>query len=321
MKQFFLNIAVPRISFLSAVVSSIFILSLTSSVYKSSSAIDVSSSGSDSFASSFTSSLISSSGSSDAFQIKLYLESHEASNILREKYEIENFFVKDDISFFSKFRDTWYQNFHEYLEGKLKISVDANSNTLLIETFAFSPKEAKLFNLSLVDITSDFLNKKARLAAINSRSGKICELYLANSGLIGLNINEIEFESKVLFDESNTLNKLLIDKADSFKDYCVNKLNSPSNSETRSKESLNIPSFELRAVNAEASKNIITEIYQDSIGIISEAEYVDIVAEPVMADKPESKMTILISLIVYAITFIALITIKIFIRLTDEFKL
>jgi capsule polysaccharide export protein KpsE/RkpR len=100
MKQFFLNIAVPRISFLSAVVSSIFILSLTSSVYKSSSAIDVSSSGSDSFASSFTSSLISSSGSSDAFQIKLYLESHEASNILREKYEIENFFVKDDISFF-----------------------------------------------------------------------------------------------------------------------------------------------------------------------------------------------------------------------------
>lgn len=321
MKQFFLNIAVPRISFLSAVVSSIFILSLTSSVYKSSSAIDVSSSGSDSFASSFTSSLISSSGSSDAFQIKLYLESHEASNILREKYEIENFFVKDDISFFSKFRDTWYQNFHEYLEGKLKISVDANSNTLLIETFAFSPKEAKLFNLSLVDITSDFLNKKARLAAINSRSGKICELYLANSGLIGLNINEIEFESKVLFDESNSLNKLLIDKADSFKDYCVNKLNSPSNSETLSKESLNIPSFELRAVNAEASKNIITEIYQDSIGIISEAEYVDIVAEPVMADKPESKMTILISLIVYAITFIALITIKIFIRLTDEFKL
>lgn len=321
MREFFLNIAVPRVSLLSALVSSIFILSLTSSVYKSSSAIDVSSSGSDSFASSFTSSLVSSSGSSDAFQIKLYLESHEASNTLREKYEIENFFVKDDISFFSKFRNTWYQNFHEYLEGKLKISVDANSNTLLIETFAFSPEEAKLFNLSLVDIISDFLNKKARLTAVNSRSGKMCELYLANSGLIGLNINEIEFESRVLFNESSSLNKLLIDKADSFRDYCVNKLNSPSNPETPNKESLNIPSFELRAINAEASKNIITEIYQDSIGIISEAEYIDIVAEPVIADKPESKMTILISLIVYAITFIALITIKIFIRLTDEFKL
>ena len=206
------------------------------------------------------------------------------------------------------------------MEGKLKISVDANSNTLVLETYAFSPEDAKLFNLSLVDLISDFLTKKARLAAINSRSGKICELYLANSGLIGLNINEIEFESEALLDESSSLNKLLVNKADNFKEYCINKLNNPSVSEGY-EESLNIPAFELRAVNAEASKNIITEIYQDSFGIISESEYIDIVAEPVVADKPESKLTFLISIIVYAITFISLITVKIFIRLTDEFKL
>jgi capsular polysaccharide biosynthesis protein len=320
-KNFILRISAPRISSIASIICAIFIIFFISPSYKSSSGLDVTSNGSNSFASSFTSSFIS-SGDSDAFQVKLYLESNEASDILRNKYEIESFYLKDSISFFSKFRDPWYQNFHEYLERKINITVDSNSNTLLIDTFAFTPKEAKILNLSLVDLTSDFLNKKARLAAINSRSGKVCELYLANSGLIGLELNELKFESETAINNVNSANQLLESKADSFKEYCLNKMNNSSNiSGATDKAIINIPVFELRTINAQASKNIITEIYQDSMGVISEAEYIDVVAEPIDADKSESKLTFFISLIAYIITFLFLISIKIFIRLTDEFTL
>lgn len=313
---------VHKISFVAATIAAIFIIFFTSFVYKSSSALDVTSNSSDSFTPSFASSFISSSGSSDAFQLKLYLESNEASNILRHKYEIESFYVKDSISFFSKFRDSWYEDFHSYLQKKLNITVDSNSNTLEIETFAFSPEEAKILNMSLVDITSNFLNKKARLAAVNSRSGKVCELFMANSGLVGLKLNELEFETQTLAYQANSLNELLLKKADSFKEYCLNELNNRSNIEDSSdSKSLNIPAFELRSINAEASKNIITDIYRDSMSIISEAEYIDVISEPVIADKPESKSTFLMSVIVYVISFIFLITINIFIRLKDEFKI
>jgi hypothetical protein len=97
--------------------------------------------------------------------------------------------------------------------------------------------------------------------------------------------------------------------------------NSSNISGATDKAIINIPVFELRTINAQASKNIITEIYQDSMGVISEAEYIDVVAEPIDADKSESKLTFFISLIAYIITFLFLISIKIFIRLTDEFTL
>ena len=321
MKSNFINISVSRVSLVIATITVVFIIFFTSFTYKSSSAIDVTSNNSDSFASSFASSFISSSGSSNAFQLKLYLESNEASNILRDKYEIENFYVKDSISYFSKFRDSWYQDFHVYLQKKLNISVDSNSNTLVIETLAFSSEEAKILNLSLVDIISDFLNKKTRLAAAYSRSGSVCELYMADSGLIGLNLNGSQFESQTLVYEASTLNQLLTNKADNFKEYCINKLNNPSNvTGSKDNKSLNIPAFELRSINAEASKNILTQIYEDSMNIISEAKYIDVISEPVLAEKPESKLTFQIFILTYAITLIFLITIKISIRLADEFN-
>ena len=43
-----------------------------------------------------------------------------------------------------------FNNFHEYFKNKLSIKTDGESSTLTISTYAFSPEDAKSFNLSLV---------------------------------------------------------------------------------------------------------------------------------------------------------------------------
>tara|TARA_A100001011_G_scaffold339852_1_gene371522 strand:+ start:161 stop:1129 length:969 start_codon:yes stop_codon:yes gene_type:complete len=322
MKAYILNIPVIKFSIYAFLSSFIFITFFTSPVYKSESVIDVSSNQAESFASSFTSSFLPSVSSNDAYQVMLYLESNEASNLLRKEYNIVDFFKRDHVSFFSKYKETRFNNFHEYFKNKLSIKTDGESSTLTISTYAFSPEDAKSFNLSLVDITANFFNRKTRLAAINSRSGKICELFLTNSGVIDLATNDLNIKPLIEINEVNSLNELLINKAENFKDYCINKINSTDDTEALSDQGpLNIPAFEMRSINVEASKNIITKIYEDSMGVISEAEYIDVIVEPVIPDNEESKMAILKALIIFFVTYLLIVTLKISIRLTDEFDI
>jgi len=322
MKNYLLSISILKYSIFAFIGSLVFIIFFTSKVYKSESVIDVNTNQTESFATSITNSFLPSVGTNDAFQVMLYLQSNESSNLLRKEYKVDKFFLKDEISFFSKFRDNRFQNFHNYLTNKISITSDGDSGTLTIATYAFVPQDAKSLNLSLVDITANFFNRKARLAAINSRSGKICELLLTNTSVIDMATNEINnIEPLIEINEVNSLNQLLINKAENFKEYCIRKINDTSKSLYDSNEnSLNIPAFELRSINVEAAKNIITQIYEDSLGAISEAEYIDVIVEPVIPDKAESRLAVIISLIIFCITFLTLVAIKICIRLSDEFS-
>jgi hypothetical protein len=319
MKTFLLNIPIAKLSFIVAVAALLFITFFITPTYKAESIIDVNNSEEGLTTSSLASSFIQNDASSDAYQVKLYLESNESIDLLKNSYEIDNYFKHENISYFSQYKSE-RQNFYKYIENKINIIVDGESDTITIETHAYNRDDAKMFNLSVVDITANFFNRKARLAAINSRSGKICELFLANSGVIGLEIGDLDQEDQIEIDQINSLNDLLIIKAETYRDYCINRINNQTDIESTNEYSLSIPAFELRTINAGALKNIISALYEDSMGIISEASYIDVIAEPVVADMPESKSSIVISIIVFFFSSLILITIKIFIRLTDEFN-
>jgi capsule polysaccharide export protein KpsE/RkpR len=301
------------------IISFIFLYFFISSSYKSESILDVSLNEKESISSSLVSSIIPSSGATDSFQVKLFLESEEASLIFRSRVNIESLFQNEKITYFSKFRESRIQTFHDYIQNKLNILVDGDSNTLIIQTNAFSSKDAKNINLHLINMTADFFNKKSKLASSNARSNKICELYSANAGILRMDDLYIS-EDYSIVDKSSSANELLVTKAELYKEQCLSQLENTSLTNDEKLNFLKIPSFELRNINAEASKKIITDLYQKSMDAVSETDYMEIIAEPIEPDQPENKMALIYSVLIMIITWIVILGIKIIVRLSDEFS-
>tara|TARA_Y100001934_G_C12261571_1_gene730282 strand:+ start:377 stop:1333 length:957 start_codon:yes stop_codon:yes gene_type:complete len=317
MKKLILTFPIIKISLILSAFVFLFITFFTSPLYKSQSVIDVSLNESESISSSLVDSILPSSGANDAFQVKLFLESYEASSIFRDKLNIEELFVNDAISAFSRFRVNSRKNFHDYFQDKINILVDGDSNTLIIETYAFNPKDAKNINLNLINMTADFFNRKSKLASLNAKSNKICELYSANIGI--LDLEGLKTDADFYVDGSQSANDLLVAKAEKYKDECLEQLEEAS-FENDKINFLNIPSFELKNINAEASKRIITDLYQKSMDAVSESDYMEIIVEPMVPDKPEDRRAWLFGILTFILVLICLISLRIIVKLSDEFN-
>lgn len=319
MKNYIVNLSISKFVVFAGIISFSFLYFFISPSFKSESILDVSLNEKESISSSLVSSIIPTSGATDSFQVKLFLESEEASRIFRSRVNIENLFQNKEITYFSKFRESRIQTFHDFIQNKFNILVDGDSNTLIIQTNAFSSQDAKNINLHLINMTADFFNKKSKLASSNARSNKICELYSANAGILG--VDELDMsEDYSIVDKSSSANELLVTKAELYKMQCLNQLENSSSEDTQKLNLLNIPSFELRNINAEASKKIITDLYQKSMDAVSETDYMEIIVEPIEPDQPEKKGALLYSILIMIVTWIVLLGIKIIVRLSDEFS-
>jgi hypothetical protein len=118
-------------------------------------------------------------------------------------------------------------------------------------------------------------------------------------------------------NDVSSANELLASKARKFQDFCISEFNTNKNIKN---EGLIIPDFELKSINANATKKIISDIYANSMDAVTEVDYMEIIVEPVLSTTPESKRIIILSLIVYALSTLTLLTLKIMIRLSNEFK-
>jgi len=315
MKNIILRISILRISILMALLTALFINFFLSSQYKSQSIIDVSSDEAPLVATSIVSSFMSQGGSTLSFQIKSFLESQEASMIIESKINIDEFFASDDISFFSKYKKRRNNSFHEYLSNKVKITIDSDSQAIFLETFAFRPNDALLLNLEIINMTVNYLNRTARLTSFNSKTNKVCDLYFINSDVLN---SEITFlEDSELPRKVESANELLLTKALNFKDFCLENLE--TRSETPLQDTNLFPSFELRSINADASKKVLTEIYEESLDSFASSNNIKIIAEPITAENQENKNILLLSLLAFLCTFVTLIGIRILIRLNEEF--
>jgi hypothetical protein len=311
------KLSVFRTSLVISLLTFCFIVIAITPVYKSKSIIDIAQDKNESF--SIATSLLSSNNSSEAFQVKLYLESNELSELYKSSYDVEELFANKNISYFSRYKENFFSTFHKYFQKKINVIVDADSDTLIIETFAYTPESAKNINLQLINITANFFNRKSRLAALNDRSSKFCELYFTNAGIINANppLGLLRNDSLKIIDESLSANDLLSNKAKSFQDFCISEFNMNKNING---QIVDIPDYELRTINAEASKKIIGDIYMTSMSAIAEVDYMQIIAEPVISTRPESRKALILSLLSFVFSTITLVSIKIIYRLSNEFK-
>jgi hypothetical protein len=80
------------------------------------------------------------------------------------------------------------------------------------------------------------------------------------------------------------------------------------------------PKYEVSSINADASKRILAEIYEDSINSIASSTEIKIIAEPLIPSNPESKNILIVSLLTFLISGILITSIKIIIRISGEFQ-
>ena len=315
LKNFFLEISVFKtctsIFFLTVLFLNIFI----TPQYKSTSIIDISDGEQPLLSTSILSTFVDSGGQSESFQLKLFLESLEASELLKSKINVDDFFGNTDISYFSRFYNNGENSFHDYLSSKINISVESESGAIVIDTFAFKKNQALTLNLEFINMTVNYLNRTARLTSFNSKISKVCDLYFINSDV--LNYDTVLSEDSITPENFTSANELLLAKALDFKEFCTNNLKSQDESELS--QSGLFPIVELKKLNADASKQVLSQIYEDSLGAFGSTNNIKIIAEPILPEDFESKNIFLYSFLSFAFSYIFLISLRIIFRLNDEF--
>lgn len=312
--NFMKSISILNFSFLAVLGTIIFLTLFVTPKYKSSSIIDVSIEDESLVSNSFLNNFVSSGGSSESFKIKLFLESEEASRSLQNTLDIKKIFANDDISYFSRYKGNI--TFHEYLQSIIDIKIDTDSNAVNINTYAFKKEDSLKLNLELINMVVNFLNRTARLSSFNSKTNRICDLYFINSDVLNNDAIFFEDDSKIP-NEATSANELLLRKALDFKEFCSENLDSESKSQLL--ESDLFPSFELNKLNVDASKKVLSQIYEDSIGAFASSNNIKIIAEPMIAEDYENRNILLFSLLSFICSYILLLGLKIVLRLTDEF--
>ena len=89
-----------------------FILFFVTPQYKSTSVLDVSFNDSEAFSFDLANSFMSAGVSSEAFQVKLYLESRELSTLFKNSFDINSIFGNNSITFSSRYRESSIVSFH-----------------------------------------------------------------------------------------------------------------------------------------------------------------------------------------------------------------
>lgn len=256
--------------------------------------------------------------SSKPYQIKSFLESKEASTIFYQSTFEEEIFNNNNIRYFSRYNANFLnKSFHDYYLSKFDISIDPDSNTLSIKTFAFSPQDSYRNNLRILNMTYDFLSRTAQVASHNSKINKICNLYFISTDVLNGDLEKHTSEVKI-----NTLtsaNELLLKKAQNFKDFCMLKLANKSNSLNIDTEIF--PTSEIRSISSDVSKKILAEIYDDSISSFASENEIKIIAEPVIPTHPESKRSLLLSTLLFLCLLTIHTSLKIVLRLSEEFNI
>ncbi len=315
LKNFFLEISVFKTCTSIFFLTLLFLNFFVTPQYKSTSIIDISGGEPPLLSTSVLSTFVDSGEQSESFQLKLFLESLEASELLKSQINVEDFFSNEDISYFSKFHKNKKGSFHDYLSSKIKISVESESGAIVIETFAFKKNQALTLNLELINMTVNYLNRTARLTSFNSKTNKVCDLYFINSDV--LNYDTIPLEDSTTPDNVMSANELLLTKARNFKEFCTNNLQLQDESELS--QSGLFPVVELKKLNADASKEVLSQIYEDSLGAFGSTNNIKIIAEPILPEEFESKNIFLYSFLLFIFSYIALISLRIIFRLNDEF--
>ncbi len=306
---------------ISLLVSFIFLSYLyifSSSKYKSSSIISISYESSSPSISSLgiVSNLLGSGIDQSIDDLKNYLESDEASVNLSNLIDVDRMFSSSEIDYFSRYKPNSRLSFKDYLENIINLKSDGGK-TLEIETFAFSPEDAYRLNLAIILMSSNYFDKRQNLSSKVALIQNLCQYDISSEGINIQNLDTLDLGIQIKeadISESLSANDLLFQKAELFNEFCINKKGKDLNT-------IKIPEDILRTVNSNTLQQLISEIYKNSISMVTMSNAIDVIAEPIKSKKPINKFIALRTIIVLFFSILFFTTVRIILNLKDDFKI
>lgn len=251
--------------------------------------------------------------------LKAYLESDIASEDLKAMIDIDEIYAKSSIDFFSKYRVSSKKDLKDYLKKRIVLKADTSGN-LIINTFAFQPEDALRVNLAVIMLASNYFDKRQALNSKLAMHKHICQYELSKDGFPEIDINNIlepekkEFNAEIDINQFMSANKMLLTKAYQYKSFCKPSLKSSE------EKSIGIPENTLRDLNSDTVKELIGNIYSNSISTMTMSDALEILAEPTLNKKSENKKIILYTIIVFIFSILCFTTIRILYKLRDDFR-
>lgn len=302
-----------RISALITIIVFIILLFFVDNKFKTSSIINVTDTDStpnvqDSLISSFVT-----SSPESLFQLKEFFESKDGLNELKKFTNFDETYGSMEISYFSRFGTVLRSNSQKYYNDVINFEILSDSNSIKIQSLGFNPESSYRINLILINIASEFFDRRDRLAASIALAKKRCELRISENK----DINEVTIyneEDSIDFDSLNSANQLIYEKSKRFYQSCLDY------DVVEDPLSLQLPKSTLNDVNSFTSKQLIGEIFDSKMDSLTITDKISIVAEPQKATEPESKRIIILCLIVFIFSYITIMSLKILSSLKDEFK-
>ena len=123
-----------------------------------------------------------SAGQEQSNQVIDYVRSRSALEVLVRELSIRDIYGTSYTDILSRFPRPWearsFEDLFDYYRGKVEISRDVDTGTIVLRTIAFAPKEAAAINETLLrqsEALVNELNKNARTNAIEEATSRVVE--------------------------------------------------------------------------------------------------------------------------------------------------
>ncbi|MDB9967907.1 hypothetical protein OAE17_04415 [Gammaproteobacteria bacterium] len=246
-------------------------------------------------------------------QLKLFLESIEATSRISSILPLEDLYSKGDILNSLVFKQS-DESIHKFRLSNLQITLNTDSSTLIIKAKAFSPKDAFNLNMALIVAMNHYLNRNTRLSNEIIETNKICELQFLRNNLVSDSGIDIE-NAKELISENNLTSgsDLIFQLTQKRRSNCLISTSSVSSDGI-------MPSF---------TSDILFSAYESALKSITASrlekwnneESLAIISEPNLPSKPVNPQSFVKSFGFFIVSFFMIYTSTILLRIFREFEL
>ena len=303
-----------RVSLLITLLAIFCLVFFVDSKYKSSSIINITDiETSPNIQNSIISSFVTDSPES-LYQLKEFFESENGFNELNNLIDFNEAYGNRNIKYFSRLGTLYNSNSEKYYKKMLTFTILSDSSSIMINSYGFDPENSYRLNLVLINIASEFFDRRDRLAASIALAKKRCELKISESQ----DINDVTIynqNQKIDFESFDSAYAMIYEKSKQFYQSCIDY------DVVEDPLSLKLPKSTLIDVKSFTSQQLIGEIFDSKMDSLTITDKISIVAEPQKPTRPEDKRVLIISIIVFLISYITMITIRIVAKLKEEFSL
>tara|TARA_B100002019_G_scaffold289666_1_gene305733 strand:- start:4377 stop:5357 length:981 start_codon:yes stop_codon:yes gene_type:complete len=251
-------------------------------------------------------------GDTNVNKLKLFLQSIESTSRITSILPLRDIYRKGDLISGYKFKSS-IESLHKFRLSNLNISYESDSNSLVIKSKAFDPRDALNINLALIVATNHYLNRNTKLANEIIEANKICELQSLQSNLSIDNLEASNAKEIIAENELISLSDLILQLTDNRKSSCSNL----SQGIPQDNQLPNITSDLIFSAYEEALKSIASS----RLDQWNNKDSLEIISEPNLPSKPDSRYSFLKTLAFLLFSILIIYSISIISRIFKEFEL